>query len=213
MKKFLVVVLAFAVAIGLVAAMGCSSTATGPTSAEKTQTAVVNANATATAVVNAVIAAEKYNFNTDQTASWAASGVLSAKTWNSTAGADHYGNAGCMQLTGDYSSAGMGALQASFAATDFSGKTISAWINTPASMVDATHPYGVQFYVQDSTYGWDASWVNITGSGWQHYTWVLPATLGQDIHNILQVGFQITGGTGSASAGAAETVIIDDIDW
>lgn len=209
----------FVVAVALVAAIGCTKTAAGPdVGATQTAEALANVQATATAVAIANAAETGlYTFNSlnaDQTGDWAAGGALSAVTWNKTIAAGNGGTTGCMQVTSNITAAGTtnGDLKHAFAATDFTGKTITVHINVPASMVDVTNPFGIQLFVQDGTYGWDAFWSNITATGWQTYSWVLPGSLVQDITNIVQVGIQITRGGSSPDAPNA-TVLIDGINW
>ena len=157
--------------------------------------------------------AVRFNFATDQTGSWnLANASFSAKTYNTTAAADADGGAGCLQVTGTYAGGAVaGEIQNSMSATNFTGRTISCKINIPAALVSASNPYVVQIYVQDSTYAWDSGSQNIITAGWQTYSWVLPATLTQNITQIVQVGIQVSGGVGSPAGSG--TILIDNINW
>jgi hypothetical protein len=137
--------------------------------------------------------------------------------YNTTAGAGHNASTGCLQVTSDFTVAGnKGELDRGFASgTNFTGKTITVWINIPADLVSATTPNGVQMYLMDSNYVWgDTDWINITAAGWQKFEWVLPATLvHSDITAIRKLGIQVTSGTGSPVTLATEPLLFDDINW
>ena len=229
MKKFLVVVLAFAVVIGLVAAMGCSKSATGPTDAQKTQTAVANVNATATAsavAANAAVeAANLYNFTTDQTGDWTATHALSTITWDTTAGAGHYGITGCMSVA--YAGTGT-QVNASgeithqipwgtnnpgnFGEVDLHGKTLTAWVYVPTA---AVNNYAIQWNVQqDGVWGNYQKWDTLTTSGWTEVTFPIVtadcAATGQDETKINQIQMQLLK-TADGSPDVSQNILFDSI--
>ncbi|MBP7792534.1 MAG: hypothetical protein KA120_05670 [Candidatus Goldbacteria bacterium] len=208
MKKIMTVFLSFILVTAMISFMGCSSDDDNPTNPEPVATSTEVP--TATEVPVPVL----YPFDTDQTDDWALGDdpAFSDLTYNSEEG---HTAPGCMQVTGDFTTPGAkGEVQRFLGSeTNFTGKTITAWINIPADLVQPSTPYGVQIFVQDESYGWDAEWFNITASGWQKYEWVLPDSLGQDITKIIQVGIQVTAGDTSEPVTSTVTILFDDITW
>jgi len=212
MKKIMIILLSFAVIAAMMSIFSCGNN--NPEQPAPTNTPTKTPTTVPSVGPTPVPSIANYNFTDDQTTDWylGVDSAFSNLTYNTTEG---HNAAGCMQVTGDFSSSGAkGEVQRNLGtATDFTGRKITAWINIPADLVDATHPYGVQFFVQDSTWGWDAQWINIASSGWQKYEWVLPGSLNQNITQIVKVGIQISAGTGSPTVANPVTILFDDITW
>ncbi len=213
MKKTLISILCIILALSLLS-VACSKkkSATGPSA---TNTAVVVAP---TATATTIVCNSLFCFTTaaDLT-SWPATGGFSGEVWNNTS-VDASGGTGCLQVTGTFAAAGNanGLIQDVLTAgTDFTGKTISVWINCPASLVNTTNPYGVQIFVQDTTYAGNYCWNNITAAGWQQYS--MAVTTGgcggsANITAIKQIGIQVGEGAGSPDISGV-TILFDNINW
>jgi hypothetical protein len=220
MKKTLILFIAMIAAIGLIAMVGCSKKAeTGPDT---------NATATAVAIAAATAQATVFNFETDQTGSWASDGtVCGTLAWNDT-GVNSNTSLGSMECPVVFSGTATGANgsgqvkytwpwgTSDFTYSDFTNRTLRVRVYIPAGLVDANYPYGLYLFVQDSTWTWRDQVVNITASGWQTFSWKVADscnTCGSgDVTKIIQAGVKIAK-SADASPDYTGTVYFDDFVW
>jgi len=213
MKKFLAVVLAFVVAIGMVAAMGCTKTATGPTDAQKTATAVeVGVHATETAVASTLYSQD---FETS-VGGWALDTLTQAISNVALSTTKAYHGTQSVALTVQMVAGAQAAYvdKSIFNAppTNWAGKTITMHVWIPAALLASATPYAFEITMQAGS-GWATtnSWVTtgLVGDAWNTLTLVIP-TNPDTAAGIDDIGFNIqeAGGTDMASPAV---LYLDDI--
>ncbi|HRU39299.1 MAG TPA: hypothetical protein P5511_05435, partial [Candidatus Goldiibacteriota bacterium] len=106
-----------------------------------------------------------------------------------------------------------------FTRINMTGRTITFHIYVPAGLVDTTNPYGVKVYAQNKSWQWKDMWFNITGSGWQTYSWNVSGAYNtcqwtdcNDATEVIQIGVEITKSNAS-SPDFTGTLYFDEIAY
>lgn len=208
MKRLMVIFFSFIVIANMISVFSCSSK--NPVEPNPTNTAVPTATYTATVIASIA----NYHFDTDQTSDWeiGTDTAFSDLNYNTT---DGHIAIGCMEVTGYFSFLyEKGEVKRYLgSATNFTGRTITAWINIPEDLIYENYEVQIQIFVQDETDGLAFTCFDVTEFGWQQYQWVLPESLNVDITKIIQVGIQIFIYFNSMSLQPPITILFDDITW
>jgi len=197
MKKFFVVALVFAVAVALVSAMGCTTTASGPTSAEKTATAVAAVIAAeGTAVAGTAVYQQDFEtsvggFAIDSSVTTAIS-AASLSTVKSYYGS--HSAALTIQMTSTHQASYVDKDLFNSPPTTWVGKTVTMHVWIPAVLLASTYVFEITMQYGA---GWATanSWITsgLVADQWNTLTFVIPGTC----TSIDDVGFNIqqNGGT------------------
>jgi len=200
-------------------------TPTSTTSPIVSPTPTFTVSATSTPYVISTL----FDFSTStQVSSWKPSDYICCEdsiqglTWNDTS-TDADGGTGCLQVSAIFDAAtntfdGKGDIFYPAPNLDMTGKTITFKVNIPPGLIQSPS-YILTVWIKSTTnYVFDNNnntWFNLTTTGWQTFSWNLAntTTFNGDPTKVVQIGCEISKGSGSPDITTPQTILFDDISW
>jgi hypothetical protein len=211
MKKFFVVALVFAVAVALVAAMGCSNKATGPTDAQKTATAI---SAEGTAIAGTAVYQEDFETNVGGFAIDTVTNSISDASLSTAK--SYYGSQSVALTMKEVAGSQCAYVDKSIFSsppTNWVGKTITMHVWVPAAVLASAVQYAFEISIQAGS-GWNTynSWIltGIVADKWNTLTFVVPNNA-DTVAGIDDVGFNIQEVGGCTDMANSAVIYLDGI--